>query len=63
MEGIACKCILVYSECTKYNDININFCCVQKRATNRTGYQYYSQLVGNASQKISDIWIVMAGNC
>ena len=43
--------ILVYLDCTKYNEINIHFSHAQKHVTNRIWHEYHSKLVYKTAEK------------
>ena len=63
MEEISCQCILIYSDCSKYNEINNNFCNAEKHVINRICYESHLSLVYRDKQKDSDILVTIAENC
>ena len=63
MDGISYSLIFAYLDCAKYTEIHIYFFYGQKHANYKIWNELHACLTYRASQKKSDTWVTMSGNC
>ena len=63
IDGIFVSHFNIFRYVKKCHKINRWFCHAQKCVTNVIWNKYHSKLVDRATQKNSDLFIIMTGNC